>query len=405
MDTATLDSAIADPRTYADRARYHDIFAWLRSHDPVRWVEPAGHRPFWLVSRHADICEVEKQDTVFINAPRILLRPIALEDQLAQSRGGRTNLIRSINAMDGDEHRQTRAVTSRDFLRPNVEKLAAQVDEIAVEFVQRLIDKGPECDFVGEVAVWYPLRVIMTLLGVPRQDEALMLELTRGVLTGLDKLAAAEAFFAYFRPIIADRRARPSDDLASKIANAQIDGEALSEFETLSYFLNIATAGHDTTAATIAGGLLALIDNPDEMAKLRADPALLETAADEMIRWVAPVKHFFRTAAEDYRLDGRRIRAGEAVMIAFPSGGFDEAISEEPFQFRVDRKPNRHTALGYGVHGCLGQHLARLEIRQFFRRLLDRVGHVELAGSPGWSQSVFISGLETLPIRFTAREA
>ena len=123
-----------------------------------------------------------------------------------------------------------------------------------------------------------------------------------------------------------------------------------------------------------------------------------------MIRWVAPVKHFFRTAVEDYQLHGRLIRAGQAVMIAFPSGGFDEAVFDDPFQFRVDRKPNRHTALGYGVHACLGQHLARLEIRQFFRCLLDRVDHIELAAPPTSSQSVFISGLETLPIRFTVRE-
>lgn len=405
MTAQPLDDALADPGLYADPERYHALFDRLRREAPVRWVAPKGHRPFWLVTRHADITEVEKQDMLFLNGPRIVLRPLAFEEALAASRGHGGQLIRSINAMDGEEHRLTRAVTSRDFLRPNVEKLAGDIDALAVEFVDRLVARAPECDFFREVAVWYPLRVIMTLLGAPREDEARMLELTQAVFTGKDKLAAAEEFFDYFRPVVADRRANPREDLASKIANARINDEPLSEFETLSYFLNVATAGHDTTSATIAGGLLALIEHPEEMAKLRADPALLETAADEMIRWAAPVKHFFRTAAEDCEIAGVPIRAGEAVMLAFPSGGRDESVFEAPYEFRIDRAPNRHTALGYGVHACLGQHLARLEIRQFFRRMLERVDWVELAGTPRRTPNVFISGLESLPIRFSVRDA
>lgn len=403
LDPGQIDRLLADPATYAQPGLYHAILDHLREHEPVRWVAPEGHRPFWIVTRHEDILAVEGDDTVFLNAPRIALRPIAFEEELARSRNGKSLLIRSMNAMDGDAHRQMRGVTSRDFLRPNVEKLSAQIDEVAIEFVDRLIAQAPQCDFVQAVAVWYPLRVIMTLLGVPAHDEARMLELTQAVFTGKDKLAAAEAFFDYFRPVVADRRAHPRVDLASKIANATVEGQPLGEFETLSYFMNIATAGHDTTSATIAGGLLALIQHPEQMARLRAEPQLLDSAADEMIRWVAPVKHFFRTAAVDTQVAGQAIGAGEAVMVAFPSGGRDGRAFERPDAFLVDRSPNRHTALGHGVHACLGQHLARLEIRLFFRRLLERIDHVELAGPPVWGESVFISGMESLPIRFSVK--
>ncbi|MBN9479165.1 MAG: cytochrome P450 [Bordetella sp.] len=403
FDASQIDRLLADPKTYADPALHYDLLRHLRDEEPVRWVAPEGHRPFWIVTRHEDIQAVEGDSTVFLNAPRIALRPIAFEEELARSRNGAPLLIRSMNAMDGEAHRQMRGVTSRDFLRPNVEKLAAQIDEVAVEFVDRLAARSPACDFVQEVAVWYPLRVIMTLLGVPAHDEKRMLELTQAVFTGKDKLAAAEAFFEYFRPVVAERRANPCGDLASRIANATVEGEPLGEFETLSYFMNIATAGHDTTSATIAGGLLALIQHPEQMERLRARPELLDSAADEMIRWVAPVKHFFRTAAVDAEIAGQPIKAGEAVMIAFPSGGRDARVFDRPDQFLIDRSPNRHTALGHGVHACLGQHLARLEIRQFFRRLLERVEHVELEGPPVWGESVFISGMESMPIRFTLK--
>lgn len=403
FDVDNIDNLLVDPNMYANLDQYYALIKYLQSEEPVRWVQPEGYNPFWIVTRHADIQAVEADDTVFLNAPRINLGSIAFEEELARKRGGAPLLIRSMNALDGDPHRQMRGVTSRDFLRPNVEKLAAQIDEVALEFIDRLAAKAPECDFVQEIAVWYPLRVIMTLLGVPASDEALMLNLTRSVFTGEDKLAAAEAFFDYFRPVVADRRANPRDDLASKISNGKVDGELMGEFETLSYFLNVATAGHDTTSATIAGGLLALIQNPDQMALLRARPELLDGAADEMIRWVAPVKHFFRTAVVDTEVAGQAIRAGDSVMIAFPAGGRDETVFENADQFNIERQNNRHTALGHGPHACLGQHLARLEVRQFFRRFLERIDNIEVTGNIVYGESNFISGMEQMPVRFSLK--
>ena len=414
-DILNIDHAIADPALYSDPDRYYSLFRYLRQNEPVRWTEPKGFNPFWLVSRYADITEVERQPLRFLNAPRAILAPLAAEQAMADSReNGESNLIRSMNNMDGDDHRQNRAITSRDFLLPSVNRLTKQVDEVAVEFIDRLVAKAPECDFVSEIASWYPLRVVMTLLGVPKEDEAKLLHLTMQIFDdsptedGAERKSKAEtveAFFDYFRPIVEDRRANPQSDIASKIANATIDGKALDDFETYSYFLTLATAGHDTTSSSIAGGLLALLEFPDEMRKLRENPAMIDSLPDEMIRWTAPVKHFFRTASEDCELAGEKIRKGDSIYLAFPSGCRDEAALDAPDSFCIDRQNNRHLALGSGPHACLGQHLARLEVRLFYKHLLARIDDIELAGPVKRTESLFISGLNSLPIRFKVRQS
>ena len=414
-DILNIDHAIADPALYSDPDRYYSLFRYLRQNEPVRWTEPKGFNPFWLVSRYADITEVERQPLRFLNAPRAILAPLAAEQAMADSReNGESNLIRSMNNMDGDDHRQNRAITSRDFLLPSVNRLTKQVDEVAVEFIDRLVAKAPECDFVSEIASWYPLRVVMTLLGVPKEDEAKLLHLTMQIFDdsptedGAERKSKAEtveAFFDYFRPIVEDRRANPQSDIASKIANATIDGKALDDFETYSYFLTLATAGHDTTSSSIAGGLLALLEFPDEMRKLRENPAMIDSLPDEMIRWTAPVKHFFRTASEACELAGEKIRKGDSIYLAFPSGCRDEAAFDAPDSFCIDRQNNRHLALGSGPHACLGQHLARLEVRLFYKHLLARIDDIELAGPVKRTESLFISGLNSLPIRFKVRQS
>jgi len=189
------------------------------------------------------------------------------------------------------------------------------------------------------------------------------------------------------------------------IANGKIKGEPLGDLESASYYIIVATAGHDTTSACISGGLRALIENPDELAKLKANPELLPTAVDEMIRWVTPVQHFMRTATDDHELRGKTIRKGEAVQLLYMSGNRDEDIYPDAFRFKVDREPNRHVAFGYGAHVCLGQHLAKMEIRAFFAELLKRLDSIELAGEPKRSHSVFVSGLKTLPVRYSLRAA
>jgi hypothetical protein len=207
--------------------------------------------------------------------------------------------------------------------------------------------------------------------------------------------------FAYFNGVTTSRREHPTEDLASAIANARVDGEPLSDLETVSYYLIIATAGHDTTSATISGGLDALIDNPDQLGRLRDDLGLMPTATEEMIRWVTPVKHFMRTAASDTVVRGTPIAAGESVLLSYVSANRDEDVFDDPFRFDVGREPNKHVAFGYGVHFCMGAALARMEINSFFSELLPRLKSIELSGDPELTATTFVGGLKHLPVRYS----
>jgi cytochrome P450 len=299
-----------------------------------------------------------------------------------------------------------------DWFRPKaMRNLKVRVDELAKEYVNTMRDGGGECDFVQEVAVNYPLYVIMSLLGLPESDFPRMLTLTQELFGGDDQEYQRGAtleeqhavlldFFTYFSNLTASRRRHPTEDLASAIANARIDGEPLSDLDTASYYVIIATAGHDTTSATIAGGLRALIDNPGELQRLRDHPQLMGTATEEMIRWVTPVNEFMCTATEDTTVCGVPIAAGESVYLAYVSGNRDEDVFEDPFRFDVGRDPNKHLAFGYGVHFCLGAALARMEINSFFTELLPRLTSIELAGEPQLAATTFVGGLKHLPIRY-----
>jgi cytochrome P450 len=409
MDDAAIGKAVIDPKTYVDQRAYDELFGALRRESPVRWAAPEGYRPFWLVTRHADIIEIERQPARFVNEQRSVLTTIADEQRLKALTGRQDSALRTLVNMDDPDHRVFRAITQAWFMPPNLQKLEGSIAALAREFVDRMEAMGGACDFARDIANWYPLRVIMSILGVPPQDEALMLRLTQELLGSTDPEMKRQSgarrntykdFFDYFAEITADRRRHPRDDVASVIANATLDGRPIGELEAASYYVIIATAGHDTTSSTTAGGLLALLQHPDALARLRAEPNLLTAAVDEMVRWVSPVKHFFRTATEDFILRGQEIKAGDSLMMCYPSGNRDEDVFEAPFEFRIDRSPNRHLAFGFGAHLCLGMHLARIEIRAFFRELLPRLDHVELAGEPAWVEANFVSGLKRMPIRY-----
>ena len=406
-----IDEAIVKARQWADEEWLHAQFAWLRANDPVRRMAPDGYDPFWSITRHADILAVEGDKRLFINDPRPILGP-KLFEALVQHMTGRRHLVRSLVEMDDPDHKAYRALAQSWFLGSNLRKLTGRIDELAKEYVDRLAEFDGECDFVKDVATWYPLRVIMSILGIPEADEPRMMKLTQELFGGADPdvsrsfadtalMDVVADFDAYFEALSAERRARPTDDIASIIANATIDGEPLPVHETNAYYILIATAGHDTTSATTAGGLLALMQNPEEWAKLRAEPeAHLATAVDEMIRWVTPVRQFMRTATADCEVGGQAIAAGESCTLWYPSANRDEAVFEAPFEFRVDRQDAKHLAFGYGAHVCLGQHLARMEISAFYRELLSRVETVELAGEPRFKEATFVGGLKSLPIRY-----
>lgn len=401
---------VAYPQTYADEDRLHAIFTDMRANAPVVWQEPVGYRPFWSVTKYADIVEISRQNEKFLNAPRAVLIDIEEEERVAAFTGGEM-LLRTLIHMDNPDHRVYRALTQDWFQPKSLKRLEAGINELAKKYVDRMVELGGECDFVTDVAVWYPLRVIMMILGIPEEDEPLMLKLTQELFgardpdmkrepISADDMGAIQDFFAYFTKLTEERRANPQDDAASIIANAQIDGKPIGHLEAMSYYIIVATAGHDTTSSATSGGMLALTQDQDQLAKLKADPSLVNSAVDEMIRWTTPVKHFVRTATEDYELRGQQIRAGDALMLHYPSANRDEEVFDDPFSFKVDRSPNKHIAFGYGPHLCLGQYLAKIEMRALYAELIPRLGEIELAGEPALVESQFVSGLKRLPVRY-----
>ncbi|MQY05701.1 cytochrome P450 [Actinomadura macrotermitis] len=413
LTLAEAGRALASPAAYADDRRFHEALALLRRESPVHWVEAAGYNPFWAVTRHADVMEVERAHTRFLNAPRPVLGT-AEYDHMNSERAAQGAALRTLVHMDDPDHRVIRAIGA-DWFRPRAMRaLEPRVRELARRYVDRMAELGGECDFVRQVSVHFPLYVILSLLGLPETDFDRMLKLTQELFGGDDderqrgvtleeKLAVLLDFFAYFQELTQARRAHPTDDLASAIANARVDGEPLNDSDAASYYVIIATAGHDTTSATIAGGLRALIEHPDQLARLRADPGLMPLAVDEMIRWTTPVKEFMRTATEDCELRGVRIRKGDALLLSYPSANRDEEVFDDPFRFDVGRDPNKHLAFGFGVHYCLGAALARIEVRAFYEELLPRLESIEFAGEPQNIATTFVGGLKRLPIRYTLR--
>ena len=404
---------IAYPETYADEKELHDIFTFMRKEDPVSWVEPDQFRPFWAITKHEDIIEIEKQNELFINDPRTTLMDIPTEDAIKEFTGGSHLLVRSLVHMDNPDHQLYRSLTQKWFAPPNLESLKIDIRNIAKEYINKMVDYGSECDFAKDIAIFYPLRVIMSILGVPKEDEPRMLRLTQELFGGRDEdmirdesETSSESntitdFFEYFNALTEDRRKNPTNDVSSVIANAQINNEQLGHLEAMSYYVIIATAGHDTTSSSTAGGILALIENPDQLSKLKNNPSLMTSAVEETIRWVTPVKNFFRTATQNYDLKDREIKKDDSILLCYPSGNRDEEIFDDPFKFKVDRSPNRHLAFGHGAHLCLGKYLAKIEMEIFYEELFKKIDNIQLNGEPEWVKASFVSGLKSLPIKYT----
>jgi cytochrome P450 len=417
MSTPTMDEAakvLADPTAYADDARLHAALTHLRANNPVALVDNPPYRPFWAITKHADIMAIERANNLFLSEPRPLLSTAAADDFAKEQLDAGIGL-RTLIHMDDPHHRKVRAIGA-DWFRPKAMRdLKVQVDLLAKRYVDRLRDIGPECDFVTEIAVNFPLYVILSLLGLPEEDFPRMHMLTQEMFGGDDEeynkrgkspeeqMQILLDFFAYFSQLTASRREHPTEDLASAIANGRIDGEPLSDVDTASYYVIVTSAGHDTTKDAISGGLLALIENPSELARLRQNMDLMPTAAEEMIRWSTPVKEFMRTAAEDTTVRGVPIAKGESVYLAYVSGNRDEEVFDEPFRFDVGRDPNKHLAFGYGVHFCLGAALARMELTSLYSELIPRLESIELAGKPELSSTTFVGGLKHLPIRYSVK--
>ena len=399
-------SHLVDPAAYARNA-LQDTWTRLRAESPVHWCEIEDVRPFWAITRIADLRYVSSHPELFSSAGRLLLTTEKIErkDNPVLSAQPKTLL-----STDPPEHKDYRNLSSA-FFRPSVlRRLEDRVREITVALLDALTapdgQTDREFDLVADFAAWHPLRMICEILGIAQEDEELVLELANAAFGATDPEYAADMpktmaeIFGFLSKLIAEKRTNPTEDLASVVANAELDGEPLGDFDLMVYFLILVTAGHETTRSAISGGLLALVERPDQLELVRSDPALIPTAVEEMVRWVSPVQSFMRTATQDTEIDGHPIAEGETLALFYLSANRDEAEFDDPFTFRVDRDPNHHVGFGIGEHYCLGASLARLEMRVLLEELLPRLEHIELAGEPEFVQSTFAPGPKHVPVRW-----
>ena len=380
----------------------HDQYRWLRENAPVYWHEEPNGRGFWAVTRYEDVWTVDRDFQTYSSEPTIMIN-----DPLSEVGGG-FGPYKMMLMMDPPEHAGFRKLIRGEFTLPSAKLRGERIAALARQIVDAVAVKG-ECDFVADVAGEMPSFVIAELMGLPLDDGRELYKLTEIIHTAPEAQApgaggqAVSKMFEYATGVIAEKRARPADDLASKLLAAEVDGHRLDDMEFLLFFLLLVDAGGDTTRNLLAGGLLALMEEPAKLAWLKADiDARLPAAREELLRWTTPVIYMRRTAKKDAELNGASIKAGDKVVMYFGSANRDPAHFENPDQLDLARPIESHLAFGAGPHVCLGQHIARIEIDAMFREVLTRLDGFELAGAVEWLPSNFISGPKSMPLRFRA---
>jgi cytochrome P450 len=404
--------ALLTPETYGDPALVDAAALLLRNESPVHYVNHPEYRPLWVLTRYDHIREVEAHHHEWGQGGHPFLRT---NENLRRIRSGAVERVRMLIDYDGEEHREYRAITQKWFTPRMLTGLEARINELAERAIDRMCEAGQGCDFAEEIAAPFPLETILSILGLPDSDFGFMLQLSQRLLNSdpnsesarmseTDQAAMMRTFSEYFGALTRERRARPTDDLASVIANASIQGGPMPMPDAIGYYIILSVAGHDTTSATMAGGVHALCTNPDQFELLRAnvqDRAFVATAADEVIRWATAVKHFCRTAKVPYVLGGHQFEVGDRVFMSYVSANRDERVFEDPYRFDVTRaNANDNLAFGFGAHYCLGAHLARMQVRALLRELATRVDAIELAGPPKFANAIATSGATQLPIRY-----
>lgn len=395
----------------------HEAFRFLREHAPVWWHPPHAKAPggegFWVISRHAETLAVLRDHASFSS-----------EGGGARSGGGTTleDMPRGVgpgvmlNMMDPPRHTALRALVNKGFKPRTIASLESDLRARTRRILDAVSPQG-RCDFLVDVAAELPLQATADLLGLPQADRFQMFEWTTAIVDysdrdlgeSSDRLRSAAAGLAdYGRKLIARKRAAPGDDMLSIVIHAELPGgngapRRLADEELLPFFMLLLVAGTETTRNAIAGGLLALLEHPAELARLRSDETLLASGVEEILRWTSPTTYNRRTATRETLLGGQTIRAGDKLTHWYPSANRDAAVFRDPFRFDVARQPNPHLAFGNGLHHCLGASLARSEIRLVFEELLPRWSELELAGPVEWARSNKHGGIRHLPIRFRAQ--
>ena len=424
---ATVPVAIAnklvDPRAYAELDGIEAIFRDMRANDPFPMAHPDKYDPFWIATRYEDIQEIERNAEVFSNAAGSVMLLDRASIAYSIDTFGEPNVTRSAVEVDGREHKDLRMIAFPRFTPKAIKDLEDSIRLLARRSVSEMRAKGTMCDFAQDVGWVYPLRVVMATLGLPGDDEDFFLhnahmlhaandpdintsgkdatsnEAMRMIDEGLKDL------HDYFEGRTAKLRQQPDGTLTSLIANARIDGEYLTARQLHGYYLIATTAGHDTTAFTTSMSMWVLAQRPELVARLKANPADIGLFVEEAIRWATPVKNFMRTALSDTEVAGKKIRKGDWIMLAYQSANRDESIFDDPFTFDIDRKRIPSLTFGTGPHICLGQHLARMEMRVLWEELLPQIADVRLNGTPRRTISNFVCGPKDVPIAFRWEEA
>ena len=402
-----LTARLADPAFFLE-PEFTEVMAWLRHHSPVHWCQPWPERGFWAVTRHADLKAVYERPEVFSNEAAGNIIP-ADPNLYLGDRDAMGFRLMTANT-DPPRHGELRRVYSRYFSGPKIGKLEGFCQEIVDEILDEL--EGRETfDFVNDVAAHLPSRLICRLLGVPKQDWPYVYRYANsfacfadpdcqlGDTPGETFMIAMRTTFDYISDLVEKRRAAPEDDLCSLAATAEINGEPMPHAEAAWNSWAVLAAGFETSRNAITGGLLALIENPDQMEALKADPKLLITAADEMIRWSMPSTANLRVALEDSEIAGQPIAKGEWVVLFQESANRDETVFADPFKFDIRRRPNPHLGFGHGIHNCLGRMLAMLEIKVMIRTMLERTDQIEVIGPLTKTASTIAKGLSRMPVR------
>ena len=403
---------IIHPDDYVAHGYPHDVWTWMRREEPVYWWDRTEGLPFWAITKHADIIEISMQPERFLNAPRLT---ISHEPERQM-----TEFPPTLIQMDPPKHGIFRKLVQKRFTPRALRQIDNDIERIGKEIVDAMVQGGDygECDFVQKVSAPLPIAVIAWLLGVPRDDWEQLFDWTNRTIGSSDPEYQEEGktpeetgrtamieLFTYFTRLVEEKRQNPGDDLITHFTQVEVDGKPLELMDVLAWCLIIVIAGNETTRNGTTGGMLAFIENQGELRKLQREPKLLSSAVEEVVRWSTPIIHFARTATEDYELRGKTIKAGESVALFYPSANRDEEIFEDPFEFRIDRRPNRHLGFGMGEHFCMGAHLARLELKVAYKYLLPRIQEIELAGPVERLRSTLVGGVKHLPIRYKLRPA
>ena len=394
---------LVDPSRFARNGYPHELWRTLRAEAPVVFLEPEGYVSFWAVTKHADISDIASQPERFSNAHGLILgHP-----------GAPAPPSEMVVMLDPPRHGPLRRVAMPRFTPRAIRSRHDEIDRIAVQVLDELAASNDgEFDFVERVAAPLPIGVISWILGVPRDDWQLLFQWTNEVIgkddpefrrsgetPGQTIRRARGELHAYLEDLIAKRRLEPADDIISHLIAAEIDGQPLTHVQLLNYAELMVEAGNETTRNAISGGLLAFSEHPDQWERLKREPELLPTAVEEILRWVSPIIHFVRTATEDCEIRGEKIAAGDKVALFFASANRDEDMFDEPFEFRIDRQPNRHLAFGSGPHFCMGANLARVELEALFRHLLTRLEWFELTAPVERLNSAVNGGIKHLSLR------